>query len=119
MWNFHPLSLFVFFFALACERICIKTRSIKIRCVTGPGNRLFKLQAHSCIFQPGHFTGWGSERVNLRDFESRCVIGPENILIKLSTAALVHPSAQENLQAGAVKGLTFGISRTSALAFRH
>ena len=33
--------LFVFFFALACERIFIKTRTIGSRCVIGQENVLF------------------------------------------------------------------------------
>lgn len=39
--NLKPLSLFAFFFALARERIFIKTHSIESRCVTGPENILF------------------------------------------------------------------------------
>ena len=27
--------------------------------------KTYCLQVHPCIFQPGNFTGWGSERVNL------------------------------------------------------
>ena len=27
--------------------------------------KIYCLQAHPCIFQPGNFTGWGSERVKL------------------------------------------------------
>ena len=36
-----PFSLFVFSFALACERIFIKPHSAESRCVTGPENILF------------------------------------------------------------------------------
>ena len=44
-----------FFSAQACERTVIKTRGIESRCVIGPEDIL------SAHFQPGHFTGWGSE----------------------------------------------------------
>ena len=36
-----PFSLIVFIFSLACERIFIKTHSIKRRCAIGPENLLF------------------------------------------------------------------------------
>ena len=36
--NLKPFSLFVFFFALACERIFIETHTIESRRVTGPGD---------------------------------------------------------------------------------
>ena len=39
--NLNPLTLFVFFFALAYERILIKTRSTESLCVVGPDNILF------------------------------------------------------------------------------
>ena len=39
--SLKPLSLFVFCFALACERTCIKTHSIESTRVIGPENRLF------------------------------------------------------------------------------
>ena len=39
--TFDILKLFCVFFALACERIFIKTHSTEIRFVTGPGNILF------------------------------------------------------------------------------
>ena len=39
--NLKPLSLFVFFFAMTCERIFTKTDIIESRCVTGPENILF------------------------------------------------------------------------------
>ena len=35
------ILLFVFFFALACDRIFIKTHTIESRCVIGAENRLF------------------------------------------------------------------------------
>ena len=40
MPNLKPLSLFVFFFSLACERIFSKTRSTESTCVIGPENIL-------------------------------------------------------------------------------
>ena len=54
--------LFVFFFALACERIFIKTHSTEKRFVIRPENILF-FEALPCIFQTGNFTRWGSEGV--------------------------------------------------------
>ena len=39
--NLKPLSLFVFFFALALERIFIKTHHTESTCVTGPESILF------------------------------------------------------------------------------
>ena len=54
-------SLFVFFFTLACERIFIKTYNIESRCVIEPENILFG--GMSVNFQPGTFTGQGSEGV--------------------------------------------------------
>ena len=41
MKNLKPLSLFVFLFALACERIFIKTHCVESRCVTALENTLF------------------------------------------------------------------------------
>ena len=55
----ETLSLFVFFFALACERTFIKAHSIESRCTIGPENVLFV--GTPCIFQRGNLTGWGSE----------------------------------------------------------
>ena len=37
--------------------------SIDSRFATGPSNIPFS-GAYGCIFQPGNFTGWGSEGVN-------------------------------------------------------
>ena len=48
--NSKPFSLFVFFFASACERIFIKTHTIESRCDTEPGNRLFA--GCPCTFSP-------------------------------------------------------------------
>jgi len=41
MRNLKSFSLFVVFFALACDRILMKTHNIENRCVVGPENRLF------------------------------------------------------------------------------
>ena len=60
--NLKPFSPFVFCFALACERMFIKTHSTESRCVIGPEN----MQARPCSFQQGNFTGSGSEGVNNR-----------------------------------------------------
>ena len=60
--NFKPLNIFVFFFALACERIFSKTDSIESRCYRSE-NILYWLQARPRIFQRKHFTYWGSEGV--------------------------------------------------------
>ena len=59
MPNLKRLTLFVFFFALACETVFIKTPSIESRRITGPENILF---ADACI----HFTCFGSEGVKER-----------------------------------------------------
>ena len=50
---FHP-------FARARERTCIKMHSTESRLVTGPLSILFA-GVYVSIFQPGNFTGWGSE----------------------------------------------------------
>ena len=79
------LFLSVLLFALICEWIFIKTHSIEIRFVTELENVLF---AGVCVhFQPGHFTGWGSERLlvdqirNLFKNDTRLTrnIGPKSI----------------------------------------
>ena len=48
--------------AWARESTSIKVNSMDSRLVTGPSNILFA-GVHVCTFQPGKFTGWGSERV--------------------------------------------------------
>ena len=53
-------------FALVRERIFIKMHSAKSRFVIGPSNILFA-GMYMCTFQPGNFTGWGSERVKALD----------------------------------------------------
>ena len=86
-----PLSLFVFFFALARERtFIIKTHGIKSRCVIR-ARKIYCLQARPCIFQPGNFTGWGSERVNSLCFDL------ENAAVKLGfkSVLLILPSEEE------------------------
>ena len=40
--EFETFQPFVFFFALACERIVIKAHNIEIERVTGPENVLFE-----------------------------------------------------------------------------
>ena len=40
-----------------------KCTALKVRFVTGPSDILFT-GVYVCTSQPGHFTGWGSERVN-------------------------------------------------------
>ena len=50
----------------------IKTHSIESRCVIGSENILFA--GSSCIFQPGHFTGWGSEGVNRSNLQPIAVV---------------------------------------------
>ena len=62
MPDLKPSSLLVIFLAQACEQILIKMHSIKSRLSQDRKTRC--LQARPCSFQPGHFTGWGSERVN-------------------------------------------------------
>ena len=62
--NLKPWSLFVFVFALACERTFITVHSIESRCYRS--EKYSVLQARPCMFQPGNFTGCGSEGVKLR-----------------------------------------------------
>ena len=52
MRNLKPLAFFVFFFALACERIFIETHSIENRCVTGPESILFAGRVPRASFSP-------------------------------------------------------------------
>ena len=74
--NSKPLSLFVFFLALARERIFIQTHSIERRCYrTGKYTVCKRVRAgevmsltpsllwYQLTHQPGNFTGLGSERV--------------------------------------------------------
>ena len=56
------LSICVFFFVLAYERIFIKTHSIESRLLQDPENTLFT--GVSVFFRPGKFTGWNNEGVN-------------------------------------------------------
>ena len=56
--KFETLNLFVFFFALARERVAIKLHSIESRCAIGPKNILF---ADASV--PGNFKGCSSEGV--------------------------------------------------------
>ena len=53
-------SLRLFF--LRPERTSIKTHSIESKFVIGPSNILV-VGLYVCTFQPGNFTGWGSEGV--------------------------------------------------------
>ena len=57
---------FVFFFALACERIFIKMHSTEGRCVIEPENILF-LRRVLASFSLERFTGWGSQEVKERE----------------------------------------------------
>ena len=59
MRNLKPLSIYVFFFALAFERTFIETNSIESRCY-----RTWKYtvcRRVRAIIQPGYVTCWGSE----------------------------------------------------------
>ena len=58
MQNVKPLCAFVFFFALACERIFIKRHSIESRCLIGPENILFQ-GASVLISARKIYGGWG------------------------------------------------------------
>ena len=60
VWNWKS---FILFCIIVCERVFIKMVSIERRCVTN--QKIYCLQAHVCTFQPGNFTGWGSEGVNV------------------------------------------------------
>ena len=55
--NFKPLTLSVFFFALAHERIFFKTHRHESRCIRSGKYTV-------CTFQPWNFTCRGSEGVN-------------------------------------------------------
>ena len=58
-----PLKLF-YPFAWAPKRTFIKIHSIDSGFVTGPSN-ILSAGAYVCIFEPGNFTGWGSEGVKV------------------------------------------------------
>ena len=75
--NLEPVSLFVFFFALARERIFIKTHYIESTLVIGPEHILFAC-VFACTFQPGNFTGWGGEWVKPDRRWRACSTGEEN-----------------------------------------
>ena len=70
MWNLKPLGLFAFFFALACERIFIKTHNIESRCIIGQENTLFA--GASVHLSAQKFTGWGSEGIKTSDCPFSC-----------------------------------------------
>ena len=63
--NLKPFSLFVFLFALACERIFMRMHCTESRCVIGPDNILFAGASAHFFFQPGNFTSWGRGGVKL------------------------------------------------------
>ena len=54
---------------------------------TGPSNILF-VGVYACTFQPGNFTGWASEGVNVssRDYVGRLLVTPEGWVVKWTTA---------------------------------
>ena len=79
-----PLSLFVFFFTVACKRIFSKTHSVENRC--GWTEKIHCLQARPCIFQPGNFTCWSSEGVKMLS------TAPRHYRTRL--AGLINSSAQ-------------------------
>ena len=88
-----PLSFSVFFFALECERILIRTHSNESRCDIEPENRLFA--GCPCTFSPESLQAEAVKGLSLFDFfftlacerifikmhsiEGRCVTGPEYI----------------------------------------
>ena len=59
--SLKALSLFVFFFALALERIFIQIHHTERRCYRTGKYSVFEV--HPCIFQPRNLTGWGSKGV--------------------------------------------------------
>ena len=69
MRNLKPFSLFVFFFAPACEfpppppPPPYRNTALKVEVLLD--RKIYCLKARPCIFQPGKFTGWGSEGVNV------------------------------------------------------
>jgi len=74
-----PWSLFVFVFALACERTFITTHSVESRCYRSENYTV--LQVRLSKFKPGHFTGSGSERVKEEELErtSKCPRGKKEM----------------------------------------
>ena len=86
MQNLKPLTVSVFFFALACERIVFETHSTE--------SRLLWDRKIYCLYcsRTGKYTVY-------------IALGPENILF---TGASVQLSTRKFLQTGAVKGLTGG-----------
>ena len=67
--NHKPLSLSLFFSHTHVKGFSSKhVRNIESTCVIE--QKIYCLQAHLCIFQPGYFTGWGSERVKVPSDEN-------------------------------------------------
>ena len=72
MRYWKPFSLFVFFFALAYERIFFKTHSTRSRCVTGSENILFLSGVRSEILQAGSAKGLIQSRFYQRRVKPVC-----------------------------------------------
>ena len=89
----ETLKLFVFFFALAGERIFIKMHSIEIRLYRTGVYIYIHVQASLCIFQRGNFTGWGSEGVNIHVQASLCVFQRGNFTGWGSEGVNIHVQA--------------------------
>ena len=60
------LKVIISFFATSREIISTKMHSIDGRFVLGPSDTLFA-GLYVCSFQPGNFTGWGSEGVKVKE----------------------------------------------------
>ena len=94
--KFQTLKPFCFlFFALARERTFIKTHSIESRWVIGPENITVCGCLDPYIFQPGNFTGLGSEGVNDENQKTRRMLW---LLCMFSVAAYTITGEQQQQQ---------------------
>ena len=61
--SLKSLDFFFFsIFALACKWIFMKRTELKLDLLYD--RKIYRLRACACTFQPGNFTGWGSDGVN-------------------------------------------------------
>ena len=89
-------SLFVSFLAPACEGTSITTHGVESGCVIGPES--IRFLCTPCIFQPGNFTGWGSEGVKRRGCREstevrRCDVPLRNVCVPIDTGCTRNESA--------------------------
>ena len=67
--KFKPVSLFLSSFS-HCRVKGVSSKLTALKVDVLQDRKIYCLQARPSIFQPGNFTGWGSEGVNiLRPFE--------------------------------------------------